>query len=68
MITLTPSAFLFPLFPPERGLKTKTRKISRVTKKGTKAEKRNRNPIAARRVPLRDGIKAKLQNKSKISS
>lgn len=44
--TLTPSAFLFPLFPPGRGTKTKTRKISRVTKKGTKAEKRKRNAIA----------------------
>lgn len=53
-ITLTPSAFLFPLFPPERGMKTKTRKISRVTKKGTKAEKKNRGGIALRTLRQTD--------------
>lgn len=51
---MTPSAFLFPLFPPERGMKTKTRKISRVTKKGTKAEKKNRDGIALRTLRQTD--------------
>lgn len=52
---MTPSVFLFPLFPPEQGMKTKMRKISRVTKKGTKAEKR------------RDGIVLRTDSKQNFT-
>lgn len=40
-VTFTPSAFLLlPLFPPERGMRTKRERSSRVRKKGTKAANR----------------------------
>lgn len=55
IVTLTPSVFLFPLFPPEQGMKTKMRKISRVTKKGTKADKR------------RDGIVLRADSKQNFT-
>lgn len=50
-VTFTPSAFLLlPLFPPERGMRTKRERSSRVRKKGTKAANR-RDGIVPRTSP-----------------
>lgn len=41
-LTFTPSAFLLlPLFPPERGIRIKRQRSTRVRKKGTNAEKKS---------------------------
>lgn len=67
MFTLTPSAFLLlPLFPPERGMRTKRKRSSMVKKNGTKAEKRRDGIVLT--TPNRTRWKETLQNKIKLKS